>query len=52
MSATKKQLELQEKILLGIKKTHEKVIEFKKKKGTPLVVMRDNDIVNIKPWEK
>ncbi|WP_192579218.1 hypothetical protein [Dyadobacter aurulentus] len=52
MSVFEKELALQEKILLGIKRTHEKVVEFKKQKGTPLVVMRGSEIVKIKPWEK
>ncbi|GGC08640.1 hypothetical protein [Dyadobacter sediminis] len=52
MNTIEKELALQEKILLGIKRTHERVVEFKKQKGTPLVVMRGNEIVKIKPWEK
>ena len=38
-----------EKISFGLKKTYEKLIEFKKQKGTELVVMRDGKIVKIKP---
>jgi len=52
MSTIEKQAELQEKIIFGLKKTHENVIAFKKQKNTELVVMRDNKIVKIKPWEK
>jgi hypothetical protein len=52
MNTIRKGAELKEKILLGIKKTHEEVVEFKKQKNTPLVVMRGDEIVKIKPWEK
>jgi ElaB/YqjD/DUF883 family membrane-anchored ribosome-binding protein len=52
MSTIEKQKELQEKIILGLKKTHENVIAFKKQKNTELVVMRGDEIVKIKPWEE
>ncbi|MGL4630438.1 MAG: hypothetical protein ACRCVT_04455 [Leadbetterella sp.] len=46
-------LEIQEeeknKILKGLKKAYENLIEFKKSKNSVLVVMRDNKIVKIKP---
>jgi hypothetical protein len=37
------------KILNGLKKVYEKLIEFKKAKNSELVVIRDNKIVKIKP---
>ncbi len=37
------------KILEGLKKAYEKMLEFKKEKNSELVVMRDNKIVRIKP---
>lgn len=49
MTTPKQQEELFDKISLGLKKTYEKLIEFKKQKGTDLVVMRDGKIVKIKP---
>ncbi|WP_166444637.1 hypothetical protein [Dyadobacter bucti] len=52
MANIKKQLELQEKILFGLQKTRETVIALKKQKDTALVVMRGDEIVKIKPWEK
>jgi hypothetical protein len=52
MTTIKEQLELREKIIYGLKKTYENVVEFKKHKNSALVVMRDNKIVKIKPWEK
>lgn len=49
MTTVEKQLELKDKILVGLEKAYEKLIEFKKFKKTDLVVMRDNKIVRIKP---
>lgn len=49
MTTIEKQKELRDKILFGLKKTYENLLEFKKQKGTELVVMRDGKIVKIKP---
>jgi hypothetical protein len=49
MTTVKEQLELRDKILVGLDKVYVKLIEFKKQKNTELVVMRDNKIVRIKP---
>lgn len=49
MTTVKEQLELQKKIQFGLEKTYEKLIEFKKQKGTDLVVMRDGKIVRTSP---
>jgi hypothetical protein len=49
MTTVEKQLELRDKILLGLEKVYEKLIEFKKQKNTELVIMKDNKIVKIKP---
>lgn len=51
--ATEKQAEkeLIDKILFGLEKTYEKLIESKKQKNSPLVVMRNGKIVRVKPWE-
>ena len=49
MTTIEKQIELRNKILLGLEKAYEKLIEFKKQKNTELVVMKDNKIVKIKP---
>lgn len=38
-----------DKILKGLEKTYEKLLEFKRSKNSVLVVMRDNKIVKIKP---
>ena len=49
MTTVEKQIELRNKILIGLEKVYEKLIEFKKQKNTELVVMKDNKIVKIKP---
>jgi hypothetical protein len=49
MTTVEKQLELKDKILLGLEKVYEKLIEFKKLKNTDLVIIKDNKIVKIKP---
>ena len=49
MTTLEKQMELKDKIILGLEKTYEKLIEFKKQKNSVLVVLRDNKIVKIKP---
>jgi predicted ABC-type ATPase len=49
MTTIKKQMELRDKILLGLEKTYEKLIEFKKQKKTELVVMKDGKVIKIKP---
>ncbi|MBX3163913.1 MAG: hypothetical protein KF900_05490 [Bacteroidetes bacterium] len=49
MTTVEKQIELRDKILLGLKKAYAKLIEYKKQKGTELVIMKDGKIVKIKP---
>lgn len=49
MTTVEKQLELKDKILLGLEKVYERLIEFKKQKNTELVIIKDNKIVKIKP---
>ena len=39
----------QEKILLGMELVYERLIQFKKSVNSELVVMKDNQIVRIKP---
>jgi hypothetical protein len=43
------QLEEKIKILKGLEKVYEKLLEYKKNKKSELVVLRDNKIVKIKP---
>jgi hypothetical protein len=49
MTTLKEQNELLEKILKGLERSYEKMIEFKKQKNSVIVVMRDDKIVKIKP---
>ena len=44
-----KNKDFNQKILNGLEKVREKLIEFKKQKGTDLVVLQDGKIVRIKP---
>lgn len=49
MTTIEKQLEEKTKILKGLEKVYEKLIEFKKAKNSELVIIRDQKIVRIKP---
>jgi hypothetical protein len=49
MTTVEKQIELKDKILIGLEKVYERLIEFKKLKNTELVIIKDNKIVKIKP---
>ena len=49
MTSIEKQIENRNRILIGLEKTYEKLIEFKKLKKSELVIIRDNKIVKIKP---
>jgi hypothetical protein len=49
MSTINKYKDEKAKILKGLEKVYEKLIEFKKKNNSELVVLRDNKIVRIKP---
>ncbi len=49
MTTTEKHLEEKNKILKGLEKVYEKLLEFKKSKNSELVIFRDNKIVKIKP---
>jgi hypothetical protein len=49
MTTVKEQIEFRDKILKGLEKVYEKLIEYKKLKNTELVIIKDNKIVRIKP---
>jgi hypothetical protein len=49
MTTVEKQIELKNKILVGLEKVYERLIEFKKLKNTDLVIIKDNKIIKIKP---
>lgn len=49
MTTIEIQIEEKKKILKGLDKVYEKLLEFKKAKNSELVILRDNQIVKIKP---
>lgn len=49
MTKIERQKEEKKKILLGLEKVYQKLLEFKKQKNSQLVILRDNKIVKIKP---
>ena len=49
MTTIEIQIEEKIKILKGLEKVYEKLLEFKKTKNSELVVLRNNKIVKIKP---
>jgi hypothetical protein len=46
---THKRTQNQAKILESMDKVYEKLIEFKKKMNSDLIILKDNQIVRIKP---
>ena len=46
---THKRTQNQAKILEGMDKVYEKLIEFKKKMNSDLIIFKDNKIIRIKP---
>ena len=49
MKKTHKGTTRQMKILEGMDKVYEKLIEFKRKMNTELVIMKDEKIIRVKP---
>lgn len=49
MTTKNKQIELRDKVLIGLEEVYEKLIKFKKEKNSDLVIMEGNKIVKIKP---
>ena len=49
MTAIERQTELHTKIIKGLEKVHDKLVEFKKFKQTQFVIMQNNKIVLVKP---
>jgi len=49
MTTTEKHIEEKDKILKGLEKVYEKLLELKRMKNSELVILRDNKIVKIKP---
>ena len=48
MMNTNNRIEHRNKILKGLEKAYEKLIEFKKQKNSDLVIIKDNKIVKVK----
>lgn len=46
---TKNRIARRDKILKGLEKAYEKMLEFKKEKNSEIVIIRENKIVKIKP---
>ena len=44
-----KQTDRQKKIIEGLEKVYEKLIEFKKKMKSELIILKDDEIVRMKP---
>ncbi|MCF8322364.1 MAG: hypothetical protein K9I26_04395 [Flavobacterium sp.] len=42
-------IERRNKIIFGLEKAYEKMLEFKKLKNSEIVIIRENKIVRIKP---
>ena len=40
-----------DKILAGLELTYQRLIEFKKQKGTPLILYKDGKVVEVNPNE-
>lgn len=49
MTTKEKQLELTHKIIQGLEKAYERLLEYKKQKNSELVIMKGDKIVKIKP---
>jgi hypothetical protein len=49
MSSKKDKEVLRNKILKGLEKTYEKLIQLKKEKNEDLIVIKDDKVVHIKP---
>ena len=43
--------ELEEKVTLGLKEAYRKMVEFKKRNNSPLIVSRDGKVIAIPPDE-
>ena len=42
-------IEIEDKLIIGFKKTYQKMIEFKKQKKTPIVYSKNGKVLHIKP---
>lgn len=49
MKITEIQQQEKQKILKGLEKAYERLLEYKKSKNSELVIMKDHKIVRVKP---
>ncbi|MFT4523179.1 MAG: hypothetical protein ACI8ZN_002131 [Bacteroidia bacterium] len=49
MTKKEKQIELRDKILIGLEEVYKKLILFKKEKNSELVIMKGDKLVKTKP---
>jgi len=49
MATKSKMSELEAKVSKGLKGAYKKMVEFKKYKGTPIVISRNGKIIEIQP---
>lgn len=48
MTPQEKHAEFKARLLAGLALSYQRLLEFKRQKGTPLVIMRDGKIVKVK----
>ena len=46
---TEAKIDRRNKIIFGLEKAYEKMLEFKKMKNSEIVIIRENKIIRIKP---
>jgi hypothetical protein len=46
---TEEKIERRNKIIVGLAIAYERMLEFKRQKGTEIVIIRENKIIRVKP---
>jgi hypothetical protein len=49
MTSKKKKIEQRKKILQGLEKTWDKLVQYKKEKNSDLVILENDQVVHVKP---
>ena len=52
MNTIEKQMEFKKKLLAGLELTYKKLLEFKKQKKSPLVILKDGKIIKVMVKQK
>ena len=47
MNTIEKQMEFKKKLLVGLELAYQRLLEFKKQKKSPLVIMKDGKIIKV-----